>query len=431
MRKGADPINRDDDVAFRTTYYFRTFDFCANERDKQGELPVLPLNDALYRFEMTGKASTLLTSIKFESGVLKAWEIDPFGAKIVADEETGELRFQSQDETARRANAAAAYADYQRFRDLYYGTGPNGEPLADWERQKLQSVMESRIDAYVGERVGDNLPPAAPVEITSTSVTTKPDGTVDIAVTIQSTIPDATLSLTLAYDKDGELTSASPVSQDGVTIANLRSTKGVTRRQTTFTVLVADNRTVSETPIVISHAPGDTQAQVQNGGSVIRYTLPDDAAPRVAEGQRLAPGSFNRGDGGEIICPAGATYRRGYQILGPQGQTTYNQDDRLIMAMSSSARPLIETMKSLSGRVLNTRGNETANRLVLAEERSRATKAQLAIFSASGQPAEICKAVVEALIADESLADAEIEAAKTECGSVMSENASGEQGPRQ
>ena len=54
VRKGSDPINKDDDVTFRTNYYFRVFDYCASIRP---EGPVLPQNDSLFRFEMTGKAA--------------------------------------------------------------------------------------------------------------------------------------------------------------------------------------------------------------------------------------------------------------------------------------------------------------------------------------------------------------------------------------
>ena len=97
---GNEPAYRDDDVRFRTTYYFRVVDSCRlndgvgpdsydPERApfkvrKAGKLKIV--NDTLYRFRMTGKGSALFNQIHFESGVLRAEQIDPFGTAVVLDE---------------------------------------------------------------------------------------------------------------------------------------------------------------------------------------------------------------------------------------------------------------------------------------------------------------------------------------------------------
>jgi len=73
VRSGLHPDNQDEQVRFRTTYYFRVKDPC-----KKGN----PLQDSLYRFRMTGKASALVTKIHFESGTLDKKQIDPFGVAI-------------------------------------------------------------------------------------------------------------------------------------------------------------------------------------------------------------------------------------------------------------------------------------------------------------------------------------------------------------
>lgn len=112
VRRGNEPRYQDEDVRFRTTYYFRVFDYC---RDKASRLdtgnhqpfvakvytepdqPPAPqgrgnatdskqpqikiVSDALYRFRVTGKADSLFEDIRFEAGTLKADEIDPFGAQ--------------------------------------------------------------------------------------------------------------------------------------------------------------------------------------------------------------------------------------------------------------------------------------------------------------------------------------------------------------
>jgi hypothetical protein len=37
--------------------------------------------------------------------------------------------------------------------------------------------------------------------------------------------------------------------------------------------------------------------------------------------------------------------RRGFQVMGPEGWRTFDQDERLLMAMSTSAQPMIGTLK--------------------------------------------------------------------------------------
>ena len=68
--------------------------------------------------------------------------------------------------------------------------------------------------------------------------------------------------------------------------------------------------------------------------------------------------------------------RRGFQILGPEGWRTFNQDERLILAMSSSAKPLIGALKELSSRVLNEQPSRSAMLLPLVEARLRIVRAE-------------------------------------------------------
>lgn len=51
-------------------------------------------------------------------------------------------------------------------------------------------------------------------------------------------------------------------------------------------------------------------------------------------------------------CVPGDEKRRGFQILGPEGWRTFDQDERLLLAMSTSGKPLISTLKEISDRVL-------------------------------------------------------------------------------
>ena len=119
--EGADPFQVDKDVVFRTTYYFRTFDYCVARELKSGRFQnvVVPLTDSLYRFRMTGKSKSLLSDIKFESGTLKAWEIDPFGAKVEYDPDTRRHRVISPREANADDWRAAIKRDLNEMLEMY------------------------------------------------------------------------------------------------------------------------------------------------------------------------------------------------------------------------------------------------------------------------------------------------------------------------
>lgn len=122
VRLGADPRYSDTDVAFRTVYYFRVFDYCANQeraKEQGDKFKGVPYLDSLYRFRMTGKADTLTNAIKFESGTLRSWELDPLGSKVVYDENIDEFRYRSKEELTQKAQRAQAWADYRKLRDEY------------------------------------------------------------------------------------------------------------------------------------------------------------------------------------------------------------------------------------------------------------------------------------------------------------------------
>ncbi len=122
--QGEHPAYQDEQVRFRTTYYFRIVDACKVEEGRSqsgpsgdyattfgpfnvrqnGKLKIV--SDSLYRFRMTGKASALFANIRFESGVLRAEQIDPFGSQVTFDQTTNAFRVvpaSASREEARRA----------------------------------------------------------------------------------------------------------------------------------------------------------------------------------------------------------------------------------------------------------------------------------------------------------------------------------------
>ena len=234
VRSGADPRHQDDNVRFRSTYYFRVFDVCrdAAGRAKSSGAPRL---DSLYRFRMTGKASGLFSKVRFESGVLHKSEIDPFGATVVLDEKLGRPRFVSREETDRAARRNERHDEIERL-------------------IKLLKKLDTLADEEAAEGGGTNVTDAV---------------------------------------------------------------KGV----------ITNLQTAMEHQV---------QNLVEPAGSV-----PD--VPGSTAAIRLSSAS---------TCPQGPVLRRGFQILGSEGVGAFNQDQRLVMAMNSSGKLLINALQELSRLVL-------------------------------------------------------------------------------
>ena len=143
VRSGTDPKYQDDDVRFRTTYYFRVFDFCLNTNTKIKKIQT----DSLYRFRMTGKAGSLFNKVHFESGTLLKSEIDPFGSNVKYNEDTGSFQYISKDEAKKKANKKSNQKEYERLIKLSQQLQKDEETLATGSFQKFQTYLNSQIDA--------------------------------------------------------------------------------------------------------------------------------------------------------------------------------------------------------------------------------------------------------------------------------------------
>lgn len=130
---GIYPEYQDDEVRFRTTYYLRVFDLCPVDREtdkyekrmdvltarNKGQLELV--KDSLLRFRMTGQASALFSDLHFESGVLGADEIDPFGKTVDYDE--AKKKFEAFNGALQRYGVARAEGAKPTEKC------PSGEPL--------------------------------------------------------------------------------------------------------------------------------------------------------------------------------------------------------------------------------------------------------------------------------------------------------------
>jgi hypothetical protein len=98
-------------------------------------------------------------------------------------------------------------------------------------------------------------------------------------------------------------------------------------------------------------------------------------------------------------CPPGFSARRGFQIRGPQGWVTFDPDERLLMAMSSSAKPLIQTLQEFSGRVLAAQPTTSDILLPLVQERLKISEAQRQmdrVGATPGNPTDALNSVIKA-----------------------------------
>lgn len=149
---GVDPDKQDQYTRFRTTYYFRIMDQCGlndgAEEDKytvdHGMFKVRKtgktkiVNDTVYRFRMTGKASALFNKVNFGSGVLRADQIDPFGSTV--DYEDGRFRVKAGYIVRQKELRDASLEEIKELRDLHnrWKDGPGAAELGEVIKNKVK-----------------------------------------------------------------------------------------------------------------------------------------------------------------------------------------------------------------------------------------------------------------------------------------------------
>jgi len=187
VRTGDEPRYEDDDVAFRTTYYFRVFDVCEgirpgfanasagpsgtpvayNQLFNEPKRPIKLQTDSLYRFRMTGKASTLGSQIQFESGTLRKDQIDPFGANVVFDKANSRFYFKSQEDTqadARKTEILAHIGRLQQLRNDLEGRAQKDAGARDQMAAVDQLILQdlNRLSPQGGATATATLPGVGP-----------------------------------------------------------------------------------------------------------------------------------------------------------------------------------------------------------------------------------------------------------------------------
>lgn len=180
---GVEPRYQDRDVRFRTTYYFRVFDICDVLDEDRRMLDYAPvgntftkrvkgrykiLNDSLYRFRMTGKASAAFQDIVFESGTLRAEQIDPFGSSIDFDEKTRKFQLRSASDNREIQQRSDVHAEVERLLKLLDKFPGENHPNA---KVKIENLILEQLESLATKgSVGRSASLAVEVATTKESV---------------------------------------------------------------------------------------------------------------------------------------------------------------------------------------------------------------------------------------------------------------------
>ena len=410
VNEGADPFNVDKDVVFRTTYYFRVFDYCVARKlkDRKFEDVVVPLTDSLYRFRMTGKAGSNVSDVKFESGTLMAWEIDPFGAKVEYDPESRRARVISPREVTADARRAAVKRDIHEMVEMYEllrdrlgknraGTAP--DPSVNGIMNTLADEMQGKVRRFARLDSGPN------------------DGDLELAALSGRPLSDKDRSDLLKAEVRKVLVAVLPQASgedideivdrgfggDSAVLDGAHPERpGFVERAAVATIVNADKAFSgedSQMDAALVLAPYRTNDNAEGMAEIEKAVR--SSPETLAQSERYLEWRYSPAGLAESIqCPEDAPVRRGFQVLGPEGWRTFNQDERLMLAMSSSAAPLISTLKDLSNRVISARDNPSAELLPIVLEQKRLSEAGRVLDARSDlDPDDLAERVCKQLVA--------------------------------
>lgn len=335
------------------------------------------LSDSLYRFRMTGKAKSLFTAVHFESGTLRASEIDPFGASVAFDEKSRRFRFVSREETEALGRRTQAYEHIRRLLGFYkeIRDQPGNQPL------KVQTSLLSKIEQEIANLVsamptsGDyggpgGAAPSGSFAKFASEVVSEAANAVKAAKVASVAAGRAKTATKKLNSKPNDSTLKKSAKDENLiaSVDNIKATRK-NKEAADFIIKTANslnmNNVLDDFETTIGTAKNNTEA----------------AAKIAAAAATLHATIFSQlktGDGGD--CPPGTVSRKGFRILGPEGWRDFKQDERLLLAMTISGKPLISAMKDLSSRVLNAQPDTTGMLLTLARERIRISEAKSALL---------------------------------------------------
>lgn len=474
------PQHIDDDVRFRTTYYFRTFDYCWDAADAaltvdlpqraellekvKGLFPratdqqlfslasafaekkkitaidyarIIPETDTLYRYRMTGKASSVFNQIHFESGSLDKSQIDPFGTSVSYSNEGKGFVVRSSDEVKQDAlNATQLARDAETrkvtLEEIKTITALLGTTTPQ-ERASLLASLTKTIDAYAATLIAAK--PSKAIEDRLTEIQALAQKLLDQANADSAATPEhqsvaqATAAaaasvkkqLSEAYAQGFNTGAASqavkpapksdpPKTDGGTAPASAPDTakpdaadSEVTHKQdapsapsqmagASAPAQEGKPLTISATSQAAANAVKlSTEVQTKidaaaEAGRKDKATISADelkkATATIMTQLSVVNAAITRAGDFEQSCQVRDQIKKGFQVMGPEGLRTFDQNERLLLAMSSSAKPLIATLQEYSGRVLQARSSAAEQQLPLLQANVRVQAARRAVADA-------------------------------------------------
>ena len=319
---GLEPQHIDEQVRFRTTYYFRVLEGCPLEANNSHEISkqrpfvkriggyFMPLSDSLYRFRMTGQAAALFNKIHFESGVLRKEQIDPFGSAVQFDQGTNSFLPISADLLRSQAKSDAAMNDISRMRKLL-GEFKNDSNLSDTSKQDF----ESQLNEIIQHRL----------EV----IKTNPLASATTGKTLDA-VPLPTASTQ---------TQASTLAIQSSTPSQGQSS----------------SRTMS---------PSNSTSHLDGSVALSSKTTPQ-SQPTKADGRCNGQPSLKK-----------------YYLLGPEGSKELDPSDRLLMALSVDSKPLLGMLQQISEHKFQSYDTSLRTMEDLLDERGRVFDAHRALLNA-------------------------------------------------
>lgn len=335
---GLEPQHIDDQVRFRTTYYFRVLSGCRIDTTPEDERsadssPFMkrvrgefkPLRDSLYRFRMTGQAAALYSQVHFESGVLKKSQIDSFGSAIRYNEQSNSFVPVSADDLQADAKRQIARGEVRDLRALY------------------QEIKDDK----------------------SLELTTK-----------EALLAKVVLIIEERLEQLNQLRAVS---------APLR----VATDEPKESAKVGDTPSVQPDPKIGEQAT-ELQAKLSEANDALASQKTKETATlkdlsKTIEGRlKELEGAKSRDDAERSFSCEGKPSETKYYLLGPEGTKELDPNDRLLLALSIDSKPLISALQQLSEPKFQTAGRELKTMEHLLEERGRILDAQKTLLRATG-----------------------------------------------
>ncbi|BDU40456.1 hypothetical protein [Vibrio nigripulchritudo] len=323
-RHGNLPNHKEDWVRFKTNYFFRVINTCEPPKPKMLSnrdglnSNKYMLSDTLYRFTLTGKASEW-SNVKFEAGTLLASQIDPFSSTVTFNKNTNKFDLVS---SGNQASINASSEQQSKLSDITLAIEKIEEKLAAEEKKAEKDRDIELISSYRNQR---NQLESAKEEIFK------------FLYGHTKVIPPISLS---------------------------EADKNSIRKQASFQALTSAQQE--------NFLP---DSGVISANSVFAEFITDETKQQHA--REVAQTTYSRSD-----CPPGFSRNHGFLILGPEGWKHFDPEERLLLAMYTSEKPLISTMSELSQKMTQAHNQTRLNEKPYQDEIQRILRSQISFLRA-------------------------------------------------